>query len=139
MVQRAINAKAKAGLRSIIMVRDSDIYYSQGHCLFNNTASKVQTQGTTAKNFSHLEEPKIKDPKSVLLRNNPAEPVKKKDKQKKFKRRQKCTRESKKTPATSDNTIDAAKKKKKCDTNKIICFNCNKQSHYASDYTELKN
>ena len=43
MVQRAVNAEAKAGLRSSAMVRDSDIRCPQGHRPSNNTASKVQT------------------------------------------------------------------------------------------------
>ena len=85
MVQRAINAKAKAGLRSTIMVRDSDIYCPQGYCPSNNTVSKVQTQGTAIKDSSHLEKSRTKDPKLVPLCDNPAEPAKKKDKQKKFK------------------------------------------------------
>ena len=67
------------------------------------------------------------------------EPIKKEDKQKKFKCQRKCTREPKKTPATSNNTVNAAKKKKKRDTSKVMCFNCNKKDHYASNCTELKN
>ena len=43
MVQKVVNAKAKVGLRPIIMVRDLDIYCPQGHRSSNNTASKVQT------------------------------------------------------------------------------------------------
>ena len=80
MVQRAINAKAKAGLRSTIIVQDLDIRCSQGHCPSNNTALKVQTQRTTAKNSFYPEESKTKDSKSVLLHNNLTEPAKKKDK-----------------------------------------------------------
>ena len=41
MVQRAVNAEAKAGLRSIIMVEISNIYCPQSHCPFNNTTSKM--------------------------------------------------------------------------------------------------
>ena len=41
MIQRAVNVKAKAGLRSIILVRDSDIRCPRGHCPYNNTASKM--------------------------------------------------------------------------------------------------
>ena len=85
MVQKAVNIKAKVGLRSIIMVQNLDIYCSQGYRSFNNTALKMQTQGTIAKDFSHLEKFKIKDPKSALLHDNIAEPAKKEDKQKRFK------------------------------------------------------
>lgn len=59
MMQRAINAKAKASLRSNIMVRDSNICYSRGYCSSNNTTSKVQTQSITAKN-SNPQELKVK-------------------------------------------------------------------------------
>ena len=139
MIQRAVNAEAKAGLRSTIMVRDSDIHCSQGHRPSNNAASKVQTQGITAKDSSRFKELKTKDPKSVPLRKNLAEPAKKKDKQKRFKCRQERTKESKETPATGNNTVDAIKKKKRCDTNKVTYFNCNKKSHYTSNCTKPKN
>lgn len=43
IVQRVVNAETKAGLKSNTMVRDLDIYYSKGHCLFNNITAKVQT------------------------------------------------------------------------------------------------
>ena len=62
MVQKAVNAESKAGLRSNTMVRDSDIRCFRGHRPSNSTASKVQTQGITTKD-SHLEEPKIKETK----------------------------------------------------------------------------
>ena len=138
-VQRAVNAEAKAGLRSTTMVRDLDIRCSRGYRPSNNTTSKVQIQGTAAKDSSRPEEPKTKDPKLVPPRDNLAEPAKKEDKQKRFKRQQERTREPKKTPATGNNTVDAANKKKKRDTSKVTCFNYNKKGHYASDYIEPKN
>ena len=58
IVQRAVNAEAKAGLKSTIMVQDLDIYCFQGYCLSNNIALKVQIQGIIAKNFSRPEKPK---------------------------------------------------------------------------------
>ena len=139
MVQRAINAEAKAGLRSTTMVRDSDICCLRGHCPSNNTTSKVQIQGTAVKDSSHPEEPKTKDLKSVLPRDDPAKPAKKENKQKRLKCQQECTREPKETPATGNNIVDAAKKKKKCDTSKVMCFNYNKKGHYASDCIKPKN
>ena len=139
MVQKTVNAEAKAGLKSTIMVRDSDIYWLQGHCPSNNTALKVYTQETTAKDFSCPNKPKIKNPKSVPPYNNPAELAKKENKQKKFKRPQKRTKEAKETLATDDNTVNAAKKKKKHDTNKVTCFNYNKKDYDASNCTKPKN
>ena len=56
----------------------------------------MQTQRTTIKNFFYFEISKIKNLKSAPLRDNTAKPAKKKNKQKKFKRRQKCTKKSKK-------------------------------------------
>ena len=58
MVQRAVNAETKAGLRSSSMVRDSDIRCPRGHRPSNSTATKVQTQETKD---SHPEEPKVKE------------------------------------------------------------------------------
>ena len=89
-----------------------DICCSQGHCPSNKIALKMQTQGTTAKDFSCPEEPKTKDLKSVPLRNNLAEPAKKKNKQKRFKCRREHIKEPKETPVIGDNTVDATKKKK---------------------------
>ena len=43
MVQRAVNAEAKAGLRSNTMVRKSDARCLRGHRPSHNTFSKVQT------------------------------------------------------------------------------------------------
>ena len=59
IVQRAVNAKAKAGLRSSTMVRDSDISYPRDHRSSNSAGSKVQTQEATVKD-SHPEEYKVK-------------------------------------------------------------------------------
>ena len=73
------------GLRSIIMVRNLDIYCLQDHCLSNNTASKMQIQNITGKDFSYFEKPKTKNPKSVPSHNNIAKLTKKENKQKKLK------------------------------------------------------
>ena len=40
-MQRTINVKAKAGLRSSTMVQDLDIYCPQGHRPSHNTSSKM--------------------------------------------------------------------------------------------------
>ena len=49
MVQKAVNAEAKAGLRSSTMVRELDARCPRGHRPSHNTFLKVQTQETTAK------------------------------------------------------------------------------------------
>ena len=62
------------------MVQDLNIYCPQDYCPFNNTASKMQTQEITAKDFSQLKKPKTKDSKSIFLYNDIAKPAKKEDK-----------------------------------------------------------
>ena len=62
----------------------------------------------------------------VSLYDDPAEPAKKKDKK------------PKETPATGNNTVNAAKKKKKRDTSKVTYFNYNKKGYYASNCTKPK-
>ena len=68
MVQRAVNAEVKAGLKSSTMVRKLDARCPRGHRPSYNTSSKVQTQGTTAK------EPYTKEsrPKKVMQANGKA-------------------------------------------------------------------
>ena len=139
MVQKAINAKTKTGLKFTIIVRDSDIHCPWGHRPSNNIVYKVQTQGITAKDFSRPEKPKTKDPKSVPLCDDPAEPAKKQDKQKRLKCQQKRTKKPKESLATGNNTVDVAKKKKKRDISKVTCFNCDKKGHYTNNSTKLKN
>ena len=88
MVQRIVNVEAKAGLRSSTMVWDSDIRCPRGHRPFNNTVSKVQTQGTSAKE-PRLEEFKPKEAKlakgkaPALPQTNAAEPLEQEKKDKK--------------------------------------------------------
>ena len=59
MMQRAVKVESKKGLRLSAMVRDSDICCPRSYRLFNSTASKMQNQGTTAKD-SYQKEPKVK-------------------------------------------------------------------------------
>ena len=85
MIQKTVNIEVKTSLKSIIMVRDSDICYSQGYYPSNNIALKMKTQGIFVKDFSRSEKSKIKDPKFVSLYNNITELAKKANKQKKIK------------------------------------------------------
>ena len=134
MVQRAVNAEAKAGLRSSTMVRESDARCPRGHRPSHNTSSKVQTQGTTAKE-PRSKEPKPKDPKPAPLRDDAAEPAKKEDRKEKKKKLRNQRREhtGEQIPAIGVNT-EAPKKKLKA-----RCFTCNKKGHYANECTKPKN
>ena len=138
MLQRAINAEAKASLRSSAMVRDLDICCPKSY-RSSNTTSKVQTKETIAKE-PRFKESKSKDTKAV--RANAMEPSKqnKKDKKDQWdkKRRFWERRESKKIPAIGNNVINGSKKnsKKKRDISKVTYLNCDKKSYYASNWTE---
>ena len=63
IVQKTVNAEAKVDLRSSAMVQDLDIRFPRGHRPSISTASKVQTQGTTAKKLCPKES-KSKDIKA---------------------------------------------------------------------------
>ena len=136
MVQRAVNAEAKASLRFSTIIWDSDARCPKEHRLFHNTSSKVQSQGSINKDSSHSEEPKPKDPKpSLPCDNAAAKPAKKKDrkdKKKRFRgqRREHIGERKEQVPATGDN--EAAPKKKL----KIRYFNCDKKGHYANNCTK---
>ena len=96
IVQKAVNVKAITGLKSSTIIQDLDIFYFKGHSLSNSTASKVQTQGITAKNSFRPKKPKTKETKFVYTDATEFfEPVKKENKQKKFKLWQNCTRKPK--------------------------------------------
>ena len=136
MVQRAVNAEAKAGLRSSSMVRDSDIRCSRGHRPSNSTAAKVQTQGTKD---SHPEEQKVKETRPAPSRAKASEPSEQARKEKKKKRHQE-RRDKNQTPNSTANATEVQQKKKKKnqdrDISKVTCFNCNKKGHYASICTK---
>ena len=120
IVQRTVNVEAKMGLRSSSIVRYLDTYCLQSHRPSNSTTSKVQIQGTTAKDSFCPEEPKTKERKSVCT--NAAEPSEqnkkdKKDRQDKKRKFREYKWDHKKewkeqTPATGTNTTNAGSKKK---------------------------
>ena len=143
MVQRAVNAESKAGLRSSAMVRDSDICYPQGHRLSNSTASKVQTQGITAKD-SQQEKPEVKEVKPTLSRAAEAsKPSEQACKEKKGKIHPERWDKKEQTPASTANATEVQQKKKKKnrdrDVSEVTCYNCNKKGHYPNTCIELKN
>ena len=86
MVQKAVNAKAKAGLKSSTMVWKSDARCFRGYRPSHNNFLKVQTQGSSYKDSPRSEKPKPKDPKPAPSCDNVAEPAKKEDKKEKKKR-----------------------------------------------------
>ena len=87
MVQKAVNIKAKADLKSSTMVWNLDAHYFRGHYLSHNTFSKVQTQGLNNKDFSRSKESKPKALKLAPLYDNiVVKLAKKKDKKDKMKR-----------------------------------------------------
>ena len=132
MVQKAVNAEAKAGLRSNIMVRESDFCCLKSHRPSHNTFLKIQTQGSSHKDLFRSKEFKPKDSKQAPSRNNAAKPAKKEDRKKKKKRLRNQKREhtGEQTLATRVNT-KAPKKKLKA-----RCLNCHKKGHYANECTE---
>ena len=71
MVQKTVNVKVKAGLKSSIMVRDANSRYPRNHCLNQNTSAKMQTQGLIAKKsktkMSRLKKAKLVNGKSSTL------------------------------------------------------------------------
>ena len=89
MVQKTINTKAKACLKSSIMVWDAESYCSRGHCPSQNTSTKVQTQDSTAKKSKPKEfRPKDLKPADgktlALLRTNKSRKTSCQDKKKEY-------------------------------------------------------
>ena len=109
IVQKAVNAEAKAGLKSSTMVRNSDIHYLRGHCPSNSITTKVQTQGTKD---SHPEELKIKEIRPTPFRAEANKPSKQARKEKKKKRHQE-RRDKDQTSASTANATKVQQKKKK--------------------------
>ena len=143
MVQKAVNAESKAGLRSSVMVWDSNIRCPQRHRHSNSTTLKVQTQGKNVKD-TYPEEPKIKEVKPASSRaaeiSKPLEQARKEKKRKRhFERRDK----KEQIPTSTANATEVQQKKKKKnrdrDVSEVMCYNCNKKGHYANICTEPKN
>ena len=101
-MQKAVNAEAKAGLKSSTMIRDLDIRCPRDHRPSNSTIAKVQTQGT--KN-SYPEEPKIKETRPAPSRSEASKPSEQARKKKKKKRHQK-RRDKDQTPASTANATE---------------------------------
>ena len=144
MVQRAVNAEAKAGLRSSTMVRESDARCPRGHRPSHNTSSKVQTQGSSHKDSPRTEESRPKEAKPTDGKNpapprsKSAEPGKtsRSDKRKEYLEKKKKKRDRKNnTPATRDNAnaVEVGEKKKQGDDR---CYNCQKKGYFSRNCPE---
>ena len=83
-MQLAVNAKAKAGLKFSIMVRDLDAHCPRSYRPSHNTSLKMQTQGS--KDLFCLEKTKPKDLKSAPSHDNAKKSPKKNDRKDKKKR-----------------------------------------------------
>ena len=89
MMQKAVNAKAKAGLKSSIIVWDANSRCSRGYCLSQNTSTKVQIQSSTIKKSkpkkSRLKDLKLANGKiPVPLRTNEPKKISRQDKKKEY-------------------------------------------------------
>ena len=132
-VQRAVNAEAKAGLKSSTMIRKSDARCPRGYRLSHNTSSKVQTQETTAKD-PHTKESRLKEGKSTNGKapapprsNEPAKLNREKKKQKWLKKKKDSI------PATGNNAIKAQKKNRTTSNISLLtCYNCQRKGHFAN-------
>ena len=70
-MQKAVNTKTKAGLRSSIIIQDVDSHSFRNHYLSQNIFTKMQTQSLIAKKFKSKEfRPKnsnLADKKTLVL------------------------------------------------------------------------
>ena len=114
MMQKVVNVEAKASLSFSIIIRDTDFRYLRDHCLFQNTSTKVQIQGSNAKK-SKLKESRLKDLKPAnkktpaLLHTNEPRKISHQDKKKEYFKKKQDRKNS--TPAIGDNTIEGEKKR----------------------------
>ena len=143
MMQRAVNAEAKAGLRSSTMVRDLDICYPRDHCHSNSTTLKVQTQGITTKE-SKPEQSRPKELKSVEGKN-PAplysESMKlgktfRTDKRREYLKKKRDRKNNTSTTEGNANVVNNGKKKRN-DQGDGRCYNCQKKCHFSKNYPKL--
>ena len=135
MVQRAVNVKVKAGLRSSILIWDSDARCPQGHRPSHNTSSKVQIQETAAKELRT----KKSKPKEVKLTNSktPAPPrFNKLAKPNCKKKRRQWLKKKKDSLVTGNNAIEGKKKQTPGNTSQVTYYNCQKKGHFANKCTK---
>ena len=119
------------------MIRDADFRCPRGHRPSQNTSTKVQTQGSTAKE-SKLEESRLKDSKPANGKT-PAPPytnepgkTSRQDKKNEYLKKKRDRKNS--TPTTGDNAIKGEKKRNNQGDEK--CYNCQKKGHFAKNCPE---
>ena len=117
------------------MIRNTDFRCSRGHCPSQNTSTKMQTQGSTAKE-SKPKEFRPKDSKPAN-RKTPASPCTNElrktfcqDKKKEYLKKKRDWKNS--TPFTRNNAIEGEKKQNNRGDKK--CYNCQKKGHFARNY-----
>ena len=122
-MQRTINAKAKVGLKSSIMIWNIDFCCHRNHQPSYNTFDKVQTQDLTAKKFK----PTKTKPRKLNLANKISSILPCIHKSAKFTYQKKKKKYWKKKQdqknsilTTENNAIESGKKKK----NNRKCCNC---------------
>ena len=128
MVQRAVNAKYKAVLKSSTRVRDSDACCAWGHRPSHITLVKIQTQGFNIKE-SKPEESRLKklkpakDKSPVLPRSKITKPgeTSHPDKRKRYFRKKRDQKNN--TPATGNHANAIEGKKKRNDQGDTRCYN----------------
>ena len=151
MVQRAVNAEAKEGLRSSTMVRKSDIRCPRNNRPFHNTSSKVQTQGSSHKDSPRTKKSRPKKAKQandkapVLPRSESTEAKKIShiNKRREFLKKKKKKRDRKNNileTGDNANNVEVSEKKKRDNRGDERCYNCQKKGYFARNCLEpLKN
>ena len=114
MVQKTVNAEAKADVRSSLLVRDADSRCPRSYCPSQNISAKVQTQSSIAKKSKPIKlrpkdlklankktpaPPCINEPRKTLRQDKKKKYLKKKRDQKNF------------TPTIENNAIEDEKKR----------------------------
>ena len=141
LVEKAVDAEAKAALRPRSYARETD-----QHCLRGSwpSAAKTSTQGQPMKD-PRVEEPKSrsqesKAPASQRSSDNAEtseQAWKEKKKKEKRERRNRERGPQNSTPTTGANSTSPGKEKSKRngsnrrDPSQITCWNCSKKGHYA--------
>ena len=139
LIEKTIEAKAKAGLQPSFILREIDQRCPRGNRLAHTTAAKSQASASSAR------DPRTKpSTKKALAPDKPPDSSrtehgetsdKKVRKKKKKKQRHKNVEQAGKdsTPATGVNasSIAVGKTSHRKDPSLITCYNCNKKGHYA--------